>query len=172
MKIFQTKLFFVFLAVASMLTACIGGGGNANLTANGANSATNANANATKDDAEEFGRIVNLSVTPEEVAWRESDAQNQKKLLAVLKFSSENAQTIVSQAERHKPAAQGETDAENWFPPELVAQSQQSGDEVLRGNTYAANDFILEPYKTGKLTRINDTNYFVLELSSAEAKEK
>jgi hypothetical protein len=36
----------------------------------------------------------------------------------------------------------------------------------LKGAAYAANDFLQSPYNNGKLTRINDTNYFVLELFS------
>jgi hypothetical protein len=167
MKSFQAKLFFLFFAALFLPSAC-GRGENANRNADSASQAANTvpDANLTRDDAEEFGKIVNLPFTPEEIAWREIDAKNQKRLIAVFKLSSADAQSIVAQAEKHKPAALGEVDAEDWFPPELVAQSQQSGDTTLKGNAYAANDFMLEPYKNGKLTRVKDTNYFVLELTS------
>ena len=52
------------------------------------------------------------------------------------------------------------------LPPELIAQSQGSGDEILKGKSYAANEFFSESYKNGKITRINDTDYFILELTS------
>ncbi len=46
------------------------------------------------------------------------------------------------------------------------AQSELSGDETLKGNSYAANDFLQSPYEAGKLTRLEDSNYFILELSA------
>lgn len=167
MKFFQARLFFCFLTSAILFSAC-GVNEGANQNANGVNQTANAggNSNSTKYNTEEFGEIINLPFTPEDVTWRESGSQNAKKLIAVLKFSAQNAQAVTAQAERHKPAAPAKIDAENWFPPELVAQSGQSGDESLKGNVYAANDFFSETYKNGKLTRITDTDYFVLEMTS------
>lgn len=167
MKFFQTKLFFVFFAGALFLSGC-GKSGNANQNVNSANqsASANSNSNLTHDDAEDLGKIVSLPYVPEEAAWRETNSQNTKKLIAVLKFSSADAQAIVAQAEKYKPAAPAELEAENWFPPELIAKSQESGDESLKGNAYAANDFISRDYKDAKLTRISDTNYFVLELAN------
>lgn len=167
MKFFQAKLFFAIIAGASFLSGC-GGSGNVNQQVNSANQAANINSdsNLTKDDTEDLGKIVSLPYVPEETAWRETGSQNTKKLIAVLKFSASDAQAIVAQAEKYKPAALAELDAEDWFPPELIAKSQESGDESLKGNTYAANDFISRDYKDAKLTRISDTNYFVLELLS------
>ncbi len=167
MKFFQAKLVFLFLTSLFLFSAC-GRSENANQKANSANQAANADSNSdsTKDDTEEFGRIVSLPYVPEETTWRETTSQNTKKLIAVLKFSASDAQAIVAQSEKYKPAAPAELEAENWFPPELIAKSQQSGDESLKGNAYAANDFISREYKDAKLTRINETNYFVLELTN------
>jgi hypothetical protein len=167
MKFFQAKLFFLYLISAILFSAC-GESEGANQNANGANQTANAdsNVNSTKYNTEDFGEIINLPFTPEEVMWRETGSQNTKKLIAVLKFSAQDAQTIAAQAEKHKLAAPAELEAENWFPPELIAKSQESGDESLKGNVYAANDFYSETYKNGKLTRINDTDYFVLEMTS------
>ncbi len=83
-----------------------------------------------------------------------------------MKYSAEDAQTVVEQSDKSKPAFASDIDAESWFPPELVAKSQESGDENLKGTSYPANNFLQEPYKNGKLTRINDTDFFVLELTS------
>ncbi|MET0751942.1 MAG: hypothetical protein ABWZ66_01150, partial [Pyrinomonadaceae bacterium] len=124
------------------------------------------NANLTQDNTEDLGRIVSLPYVPEEATWRETGSQNTKKLIAVLKFSASDAQAIVAQAEKYKPAEPAGLEAENWFPPELIAKSQESGDESLKGNAYAANDFISRDYKDAKLTRINETNYFVLEMTN------
>ncbi|MGC2237676.1 MAG: hypothetical protein WA584_16050 [Pyrinomonadaceae bacterium] len=167
MKFFQANLFLVFLAGAFFLSGC-GRGGNVNQKVNSANQAANAdsNANLTQDDTEDLGKIVSLPYVPEETTWRETNSQGAKKMIAVLKFSNSDAQAIVAQAEKYKPAVPAELEAENWFPPELIAKSQESGDESLKGNAYAANDFISRDYKDAKLTRISDTNYFVLELAN------
>ncbi len=164
MSFFQTKAIFIILASFVSFSACVNSNFNSNQTgnANKTSNSTNTNANATKDDLEDFGKIVKLPFKPEEVSWRESE---DKKIIAVLKFSAVDAQSLIAQIEKQKPAQLAGLNAENWFPPELVAKSQQSGDETLKGKEYAANDFFLAPYNKGKITRIDDTNYFILELS-------
>ena len=164
MKIFRARRTLIFLTLVFLLAGCVGK--DAANKRDAQNSNTNSNASPAKDDAEEFSKVVNLAVAPEEVLWRESETKSGKKLVAVLKYSSVDAQTIVANAEKHRAAIAAELDAENWFPPELIAQSQGSGDEILKGKSYAANDFFSESYKNGKITRINDTDYFVLELTN------
>lgn len=161
MRFFQTKAWLV-ISLAIFLNACTASESNTNTNAKKPAN-TNANAETTKDDLEEFGKIVNLPAQPEEVTWRESA---DKKILAVLKFSASDANTVVSQIEKQKPAQNAEINPENWFPPELIAQSQQSGNETLKGKEYSAADFFLAPYAKGKITRIDETNYFILDLSS------
>ena len=128
-----------------------------------------------KDDTVELGKVVNLPATPEESDWREepisvqqsgnqSPISNKRKLTAVLKFSAEDAQRIVEQAEKYDAPKSAAINTEDWFPAELIAQSQLSGDETLKGTAYAANDFILQPYTSGRIARIEETDYFVLEL--------
>lgn len=130
-----------------------------------------------QDNPEELGKIIKLPILPEEVTYIESDTNdaknasggsllNNKKLVAVLIYSSENANQIARQAEFHAPPVPADIDAEIWFPPELIAKSQETGDEFLKGSAYAVNEFIQSPYKSGRLTRINDTDYFVLELTT------
>lgn len=123
------------------------------------------NAPPVKDDVEALGKIINLPVMPEEATWREesSGAPAGKKLTAVVKFSTGDADKVIEQAGNNKFAAAIGT--ETWFPAELVAQSQLSGDESLKGVSFAADVFLQPPYNQGKITRVNDTNYFVLELS-------
>ncbi len=130
-----------------------------------------------QDNIEELAKIIKLNLPPEEATYYEINpntknsepnvpAPNERKIVAVLRFSTENAAQIVAAAEKYKPAAPSDTDAENWFPVELIAQSQLTGDESLKGLTYAANDFFQMPYNNGKLTRINNTDYFILELTT------
>lgn len=166
MKFFNSTPIFVFLTVVFFLAAC-GSGENANQLTNQTISVkNNANANLSKDDVEEFGKIVNLPAKPEEVTWREIDSQKTKKLIAVLKFSARDAQVVAEQAEKHKAVETIKLDAEDWFPPELIAKSQESGDESLKGSAYQADDFLQNPYKNGRLARIGDSDYFVLELTA------
>lgn len=139
---------------------------SANQNQNSQPTQMNAAQMATKDDVEELGKIVRLQIMPEESTYREDDL-NGKKLTAVLKFSAADAAQIVAQAEKYKPAAATEIEAEDWFPAELVAQSQLSGDETLRGALLAADDFFQSPYNNGKLTRVGETDYFILELTAA-----
>lgn len=172
-------MFFSFALSVFLFGACAENKTvNTNSVAPKAGQVSNSNSEAAaKDDVEELGKIIKLPFAPEEVAYSEINlndknseprvpAPNEKKLVAVLKFSSEDANQIVAQAEKYKTSAPSDVDAESWFPPELIAKSQETGDESLKGVSYAANDFYQSPYANGRLTRLNDTDYFVLELSS------
>lgn len=131
--------------------------------------------NLAKDNIEELESIIKLPFHPEEALWREEPlgnqtnnnrvpAPNEKSLTVVLKFTTEEANKIVGNAEKIKPAQPTEMEPERWFPPELIAQSQESGNETIKGKTYAADEFYQSPYLSGKLTRIEGTDFFVLEL--------
>lgn len=161
MKLFQSKTILISLFIFLIFSACRSPETNANQTANSNNSRKTTTENV-KDSTEEFEKIAQLPVKPEEVLWRELE---DKKIIAVLRFSAIDAQTIVSETEKQSPPQNATISSENWFPPELVAKSQQSGDETLKGKTYSANNFLLAPYSKAKITRIDETNYFILELA-------
>ena len=173
MPIFRAKSFFVFLSIVFLLNACSGNEiANVNTIAPNANSRTAAI--VPMDDVEELGKIVKLPYAPEEATFYEFDlsadansrpsAPNAKRLVAVLKFSAENANGLAADAGKNAAPAPLDVEAENWFPPELVAKSGEAGDGTLKGVSYPATDFVQPPYINGRLTRINDTNYFVLEM--------
>lgn len=181
MKLSSAKLFPVLFLMIFLISGCgeNENSNNANTSAANDQSAIlkNDNANISKDNVEELDKIINLRIQPEEATWREdnldklSDNDNSslsqgKKLTIVLKFSAEDAQKIIEQIDKTKQSFASDVDAESWFPPELIAKSQESGDENLKGTSYAADEFLREPYKNGKITRINDTDFFVLELTS------
>ncbi|HEX8289480.1 MAG TPA: hypothetical protein VF556_15970 [Pyrinomonadaceae bacterium] len=182
MKIATTILLLGFLFTVEFLTACTSNpadnsnGVSSNQTLN-QNSNSGENANLTKDNAEILQTIIKLPFEPEETVWREVPAKiqnpeavnsptNNKKLIAVLRFSPEDAGKTASQAETYKPPVPAQIQTEDWFPPELVAQSELSGDETLKGTSYAVNDFIQPPYTDGQIVRIENSNYFILELSA------
>jgi hypothetical protein len=128
----------------------------------------NGNSTIANDDIAALGNQVLLPAVPEEVRFVEQDVKNtsDKKLTAVMRFTAEDAKNLAAQAEKHRPAEAVEIGTENWFPEELVAQSQLSGTESLNGNAYAPTDFMQLPYKGGRLIKIENSNYFVLELST------
>jgi hypothetical protein len=172
MKVSPTKFICLLLTIV-FFNACSG-----NKTANvnssvsdnrqTANSISEINAH---DDVEELAKIIKLPAAPDEATYSEinsgGSAPNNKKLVVILKFPTAAANQIAASAERYKPPAPADVDAEDWFPPELVAKSQETGDASLKGVEYAANDFLQPPYASGRLTRVNDTDYFVLEMFSS-----
>jgi hypothetical protein len=161
-----------FILLSVILISC---GNQTESNTNGKANSTNAadifnseNSSTSNDDVAALGNQVLLPLVPEEVAWREENVKNSedKKLTAVMKFTEEDAKNLVAQAEKHRPAEAVEIGTEQWFPAELIAQSQLSGNESLKGNAYAPTDFLQLPYKTGKLVKIESSNYFILELST------
>lgn len=155
---------FLLLVLGVLFAACDGAG-----TSNGQSDSSHANANsqtskAPRTNVEELRLLVNVPYEVEDVAWKE-DTVN-KSLIAVLRFSPVDSDKIVADAQRSGAPQPGAISPETWFPDELTAQSSMSGDNILKGIAYPATGFLHEPYSAGKLTRIDDTDYFVLEVTS------
>lgn len=106
--------------------------------------------------------MILLPLIPEEVVWKEED----KKLVVVMRFSQEDEKKLIDQVKVHRKPEEVEVSTEDWFPPELIAQTELSGDNTLKGISYSAKDFIQMPYKTGRIIKIENSSYFVLELWS------
>ena len=170
MLISQAKTFCVFFLIVFLLNACSGNkNANVNSSASDANQTANSIAEIhPQDDVEELVKIVKLPFTPVEATYSEFNLSagepNKKRLVVILRFSAADADQIAANAEKYRTPAPADIDAENWFPPELIAKSQETGDGSLKSVEYAANDFLQPPYTDGRLTRINDTDYFVLEM--------
>ena len=147
---------------ASLFAACSGGEANSN--ASNSNRTSETNSNAVKTNVEELGMLVNVPYESDEVYWKDEAAH--KKIVAVLKFPENEANRLIADAQKVRPAQKATINPESWFPQELVAQSDMAGDDTLAGESYAANAFFQEPYNDGRIVRINDTDYFVLELTS------
>ena len=147
------------------LLAC--GGGNKNANSVPPQTASNGlvdNANSAKTNVEELGLLVNVPYEAQDIVWKEDAAH--KKVIAVLRFSPTDANKIVAEAEKMGAAENVSVAVEIWFPDELTAQSDMSGDSALKGVVYPANEFFQEPFTTGKITRIDGGDYFVLELAA------
>ncbi|MBK8304784.1 MAG: hypothetical protein WBC19_07290 [Pyrinomonadaceae bacterium] len=154
---------FSIVLIAVLTLGCGGPGKNSTNSPSGANQASDSS-NSAKTNVEELRLVATVPYEAEDVAWKENKAN--KKLIAVLRFSPTDSAKIVAEAERVKPPEAASVSSESWFPPELIAQSEMSGDDVLKGNAYAANQFFLDQYSSGRVIRIENTDYFVLELSA------
>ncbi|HTH50406.1 MAG TPA: hypothetical protein VL501_00650 [Pyrinomonadaceae bacterium] len=157
----------LLMIVPGLLTACGGKDG-----ANNANTAQVVNANTAdvekgaRTTAEELGNLVRMPFEAEDVAWKQS--KDQKKLTAVIRFDPEDTQKLAAECEKFGPPQNATVDAQSWFPDELTAQSDLHGDQPLSGKSYPANPFFQDPYNSGRVVRIDGTDFYVLELTSAQ----
>lgn len=162
---FQRAPILAFIACVTLIASCVGDkkialNSNAGPVANQANE----NANTAKTNVEELGVLVNVPYEAEDIVWKEDGAN--KKLVAVLRFSPVDAAKLVAEAEKFRLPQPVNLASESWFPAELIAQSDLSGDDTLNGKSYAANNFLQDPYTVGSIVRIENTDYFVLEVSA------
>lgn len=164
---------FILLMLLAFALSCSTASDNGNTANIDVNSLPNTN--VAKDDPSELARIIELPFEPDESSvWRETELPGRssetgaihKKLVAVLKFTPEQTAEIIQRAEKIKPSEPVEMETESWFPPELIAQSGISGNETVKGNSYAADGFVKKPFNGGKLTRVVNTDYFILELTT------
>ncbi|CAN5408518.1 hypothetical protein BH18ACI3_BH18ACI3_14620 [soil metagenome] len=173
---FKTGLILALIFSIQMLLGCntADNGGNNNSVKN--SDMSDVTGSTIKDNVEELGTLVKLPLEPEEVTWKEfapnssnseqTGSQNLKKLTAVMRFSNENAKKIVGQVENKQAGESASLGAEPWFPAELIAQSELNGDDTLKGTSYSAADFYQPPFTDGKIIRIENTDFFILELVS------
>lgn len=153
-----------FLLAAQVLISCSGTTGNSNAVNSEAANSTNAAPAGPKDNIEEFGMLVRLPFAPEEVAWKEKPEQ--KKLTAVIRFSPENAQKMAAEVAKSGTPSPETVTVESWYPNELIAQGELTGESTVKGQSYPAEPFLNPPYTKGKITRIENTDYFILQISS------
>jgi hypothetical protein len=152
------------LLLFQLLIGCTGYSSNGVANNHSTASTNNADSNSARTNVEELGVLVAMPFETEDVVWKE--IPHQKKVVAVLRFSPSDANKLVEEAAKLRKPAPVDVISEVWFPPELIAQSETSGDGNLRGIAYAANSFYQPPYTDGQITRIQDTDYFVLELNA------
>jgi len=154
----------LLLLITSLLTGCSAPANNNNAGNSAAANATNIAHTGPKDNIEEFGLLVRLPFEPEEVAWEEKPEQ--KKLTAVIRFSSENAEKMSSEIAKIGQPSPETVTVESWYPNELIAQGELTGESTVKGQSYPAVSLLNPPYTTGKITRIENTDYFILQISS------
>ena len=117
-----------------------------------------------QDNIDEFGLLVRLPSEPEEVAWKENP--DQKKLTAVVRFSPDKAAKMAAEIAKNGRPTPETVPVESWFPNELIAQGELTGESIVKGQSYPAEPYLNLPYTKGKITRIENTDYFILQISS------
>lgn len=125
---------------------------------------SNSQSNSAKTNVEELGMLINVPYETEDIVWKEIVPQ--KKLVAVIRVSRADADKIVEDVRNIKPPENVTLQSENWFPVELIAQGDVSGDDTLKGVAYSAQPFFQEPFSDGMIVRIDGTEYFVIEMSA------
>jgi hypothetical protein len=123
------------------------------------------------DDIDEFEKIARLPFYPEDVVWQETTIENSadgngKKIRAVLLFKQADYDAMMAQPDKLNPIGNLELEAEKWFPEELVARSDFSGDRVLKGILYPAESFLAAPFKKAVFMKIDGTEFFILDVST------
>lgn len=161
----KTAAILALFLTSALLSAC---GGSANTAANSTNSTSsnqsNSNANSVKANVEELGLLVAVPYEAEDVVWKEYPSQ--KRIIAVLRFSPEDTPKVIAEAEKFGRPEAATVTAETWFPAELTAQSEMTGEDTINGHAYPANQFFQEPYTNGRLVRIDNTDFLVLDVTA------
>ena len=123
---------------------------------------------ATNDDVEELRSSMQIPFEPEEAVWRiVSDKNGRKQLTAVLRLKPEDFKTLSAKASAAGPGRQIQASVEQWFPAELRAMSETTGEMTVPATSYPANEFFQAPFNSGTVTLINDTDYVIVELQSS-----
>ncbi|MGD9562364.1 MAG: hypothetical protein AB7F88_10350 [Pyrinomonadaceae bacterium] len=117
-----------------------------------------------KDNAEELSSLVKLPYEPEDLVWKEFPGAQGRRLVAVFQLTDDDAKKLVDTASKTRPGAPVSIASETWFPTELVTQSEISGDTGIQATSYSAEQFYQSPYNEGTLSRVDKTNFFVLEV--------
>lgn len=146
-----------------ILTSCSSAPSNSANNASAANSNTASNSGP-QDNVEELTMLVKLPIEPEDVAWKEDASK--KQLTAVLRFSPENAGKMAAEIAKNGQPTTETVNVENWFPAELIAQGELTGESTVSGTSYPAAPLLNPPYTKGKITRVDNTDYFILQISS------
>src|SRR5688572_689567 len=126
------------------------------------------NAATPNDNVEELRSTMQIPFEPEDVVWRMvSDKDGRKRLTAVLRLMPEDLKALSAKASATDAGRQVQTSVDQWFPAELRAMSETTGEMTVTGSSYPASDFFQSPFNSGTFTLINDTDYFIVELQSS-----
>ena len=151
------------LILLLLLSSCSAPAGNAS----SANSEGNRVAQVPRkanDKPEELGMLINFTLEPEDILWRQTETP--RKVVAVFRLAEEDTKKLADSLSARSPGAARSVAVEDWFPTELVAGGEATGGSSVDGTAYPADEFFQPPFTQGTITRVNDTDFFVLELTA------
>ena len=163
MRFRKVTAFLTTILTLSLLSGC---GGDAANTAYNANATGNTGAatNKANTNAEELGMLINFAWETEDLAWKRDEAK--KTLIAAFRLLPEEARKLSDQLSSKGPGAPKEVAVEDWFPSELVAQGESGGSSTVPATAFPAHDLYQPPFTQGTISRIDSTDYFVIELNA------
>lgn len=153
----------VFLFSALIFSSCSAPDGNSAPTNFEGNRVASVPKKA-NDKAEELGMLVNFNLEPEDILWQQ--AESPKRIIAVFRLDEEDTKKVIELLTARSQGAAKTVAVEDWFPAELIAGGETTGSSTVDGTAYPADDFYQAPFSQGTITRINDTDFFVLEISA------
>lgn len=116
------------------------------------------------DKPEELGMLINFTLEPEDILWRQTETP--RKVVAVFRLAEEDTKKLADSLSARSPGAARSVAVEDWFPTELIAGGEATGGSSVDGTAYPADEFFQPPFTQGTITRVNDTDFFVLELTA------
>lgn len=164
MKITQVIATCVAFAAFAAALACGEKADNGNSAVPLAENRQISSAPQKEDNSEEISALVNLPFEPEDIVWRKNP--DGKSLIAVMRFSPEDAKKLRQQLEAGGKGSSRSIPPEDWFPTELTAQSEASPDAVITGTAFPASPFYQPPFNDGTVTVVSGTDFFILELKA------
>jgi hypothetical protein len=123
--------------------------------------------NSAKTNSEELSLILRMPFGTDDIddiVWKQDPAT--KKITAVFRLSKDAATKLDIETLSKYPVQSVSISTESWFPEELSAQGEMSGDAELKGRSYPATDFLMEPFNGGRAIRVDASEYLVLELTA------
>ena len=170
MKALTATSLFLSLFLGMTMISC----GSFRSTNDNANAAANANAanlnsangsQTPNDDVEALRNLVRVPFEPEEVVWRTfPSGPNGQRLVAVFRLSPEDSRAFAAKANAAGGEGSVQLNVEQWFPAELIAMGETTGETAVTGKAFSANDHFQPPFNVGTITVIPETDYVVLEL--------
>ncbi len=164
---FSTPIRLALLAVAVLIANGCSSRPASNVNINSAANLPSSNSNPTNDNVDELRSLINLPFEPEEVVWREQNASI-GRLLAVVRLSPEQFADLSKRLSSTAQGNQVQVTVERWFPAELIAMSETTGEKDLTAISYPATEFFQAPYTEGTVAVIPETDYVIVDLKKKQ----
>lgn len=156
-----------FLLALQVLAGCAGPTANSNVAnANATSAGAEPEKEGVKDTSDELAILIKFPFEPEDLAWREFPAtgDQRRRVLAVFQLLPEDSKKLTERSSKIRPGKSVSLATEKWFPTELTMLNEMNSDEGIPATSYAADEFFNAPFTEGSLSRVDNTDFFVLEL--------